>query len=392
MRSTFSTLAFLASALLVKDVAAGVMKRVVVTDEVFVSEEITVTKQADGQLVTGEPVYLTTITQHGQAMVVSSTQGAASAAAPVPVSTAAAAPPASSLAAAPVVQAPASSQAAEAAKKPAPTTLETVKSSTAPASSSSAAASPVSSSPATPASGGKRGIAYTNVADCSALASSGKMSWAYNWGVTDSGLPSGLEFVPALSKNDPAFIGPYVKAANEGIASGSVKYIKSFNEPDNAGQANMFDAVAAAAAHSAVMKQITGSVKIGTPSVSNGLNSAKTMGLDWMKTFLGACSGCQLDFIDIHWYQTPSAVPTLDGAVQDFKDHVTQAAALAPGKPIWVTEFAYLGGDEAAFIKAVLPFLEDSNSPVQRYSYFMAGNGHLGSGSGLSDSGKAYVA
>ena len=57
--------------------------------------------------------------------------------------------------------------------------------------------------------------------------------------------------------------------------------------------------------------------------------------------------------------------------------------------PIWLTEFGTTDGNDESFISTVLPWL-DSQSFVERYAYFMAENGKLLSGTGLSAAGQKY--
>lgn len=46
---------------------------------------------------------------------------------------------------------------------------------------------------------------------------------------------------------------------------------------------------------------LKGNMHLGSPAVTNG-----PKGLPWLVNFLVSCDGCNIDFINIHWY-----VPTL---------------------------------------------------------------------------------
>jgi hypothetical protein len=62
------------------------------------------------------------------------------------------------------------------------------------------------------------------------------------------------------------------------------------------------------------------------------------------------------------------------------------------GKNVWITEFGASGSDDQVntFLETVMPWL-DSQSFVERYSYFMASEGKLISGGSLSTYGKTFA-
>ena len=130
------------------------------------------------------------------------------------------------------------------------------------------------------------------------------------------------------------------------------------------------------------MQPFAGKAQLGSPAITNGGGS---MGLSWLSSFMSACSGCQIDFVAIHWYSNYAP---------DFIAHV-QAAYQQTGKPIWVTEFALTDSTDAqveAFIETVTTWM-DSTDYVHRYAYFMAAQGLLinSAGTGLSAIGSAYA-
>lgn len=71
----------------------------------------------------------------------------------------------------------------------------------------------------------------------------------------------------------------------------------SFNEPDNGGQSNI-DPTTAAALWKANIQPFAGKAKLVGPAVTNG------GGVQWLQQFLGNCTGCTIDAIAMHWYDT----------------------------------------------------------------------------------------
>ncbi|KAA6413431.1 MAG: hypothetical protein FRX48_03177 [Lasallia pustulata] len=260
-----------------------------------------------------------------------------------------------------------------------PTALSST--SVAPSSSSSAA-----STPSSYAANTKRGLAY-NTASLTSAFTSAPISWAYNWGDSTSGLPSEFEFVPMLWGLDDHTIG-WITTADAAVSSGT-GYLLGFNEPDIIvawGGSGISTADAVTGWNTYMQPFAGGATKLGSPGVSN---APAPQGLGWLAQFVEECSGCQIDFLVIHWYC--GSGDAVDSAIADFQGHVGQAITQANGKPVWITEFRYIGpGDESDFINQVLPWL-DANTGVERYSYFMASSGNLLTGTGLSATGEAYV-
>ncbi|KAF2402388.1 hypothetical protein EJ06DRAFT_462760, partial [Trichodelitschia bisporula] len=241
-----------------------------------------------------------------------------------------------------------------------------------------ASAAPSSDSAST--GSGKRGIAYNDATVCSAFSGKSQVSWAFNWEAQPKGtIPSGFEYVPTLHDTTSVFTSVWDQDVKAALASGS-KHLMGVNEPDYSGGANL-SPEGAAAAHKTYLQKYGSQAKLGSPSVTNG---GAPMGLDYLGKFLMACSDCQIDFVQIHWYNDASLV-------DDFKNHIQQAYKLS-NKPIWLTEFGATGSDAAvdAFLREVLPWL-DSQSYVERYAYFYAASGKLISGSGLSSYGSTYA-
>ncbi|PPJ52913.1 hypothetical protein CBER1_11574 [Cercospora berteroae] len=247
----------------------------------------------------------------------------------------------------------------------------------------SSAASSASSPASTGSSGsgsGKRGLAYNDASLTKCFEGSREITWAYNWGSASDGLSSDFMFVPTLWADGTEFTSKWSKNAQAAIDSGS-SHLFSFNEPDHDAQANMACGTAAAA-YKEYMNPFKGKAQLCAPSVTNG---GGQMGLTWLKDFLSQCTDCQIDCLNIHWYDSASNV-------EYFKKHIQDAAALAPGKPIYVSEFGATGSDEeiSQFLQEVMPWM-DSNSDVAGYAYFMTASGQLITGTEPSTYGKTYM-
>lgn len=61
------------------------------------------------------------------------------------------------------------------------------------------------------------------------------------------------------------------------------------------------DAVAGWKEHIQPLKSLKKQMYLGSPAVSNAAATDST-GLGWLAKFIEACSGCDVDFINIHWY------------------------------------------------------------------------------------------
>jgi hypothetical protein len=249
--------------------------------------------------------------------------------------------------------------------------------------SSSSAAPSASASSYSSSNGksGKRGLAFNDVKLTDCLSSSSKVSWAYNWGSSKpSGLSESIKFIPTLWGTDSLYTDSWDDNARKEIASGST-HLFSFNEPDLSEQSSLSPS-AAASAWMEYMQPLSSDAKLCAPSVTNG--GGGSMGLGWLKSFLGECAtlGCTIDCLNIHWYDSAENV-------EYFKKHISDAADLAPGKPIFVSEFAATG-DQEKFLETVMPWM-DSNDAVAGYSYFMASDGVLVSGNEPSSLGQVYV-
>lgn len=218
-----------------------------------------------------------------------------------------------------------------------------------------------------------------------------QVSWAYNWYQTSgSGFNPALEYVPMLWSDASDLTNSWATNAQASINAGS-KHLLGFNEPDlclaGAGSScmQMSDAVKAWKKY---MEPFAGKALLGSPAVTNG---GSPMGLTWLSNFMGNCTGCHIDFINIHWYSNKWA------GANYFKQQVQAAHEMSGGRPVWITEFgldsstAYTNAELQSFLEEVMDWM-DAQPYVQRYAYFMDTTNMLmnSDGSGMSDTGAMY--
>jgi hypothetical protein len=250
----------------------------------------------------------------------------------------------------------------------------------------SAAPAPASSSPEAavpaPSGGNKRMLAYNDPGLLSGfLGTNSKVGAKYNWGqVDDSASQAAVPFAPMLWS--PAHADTWQSNADKAIAAGA-KALLSFNEPDNAGQANM-DPASAAAAHIKYMNPYKGKIPISTPAITNSNNAGE--GISWLKAFISACNGqCAFDFIACHWYSD----------YNDLLQHLKDVHVAGGGLPVWLTEFAPIGGsiDPNSFVAEITHELDTNPdySFVEQYAYFMVSDGTLTSGGQPNTLGQTFA-
>ncbi|MCJ1349425.1 hypothetical protein MMC31_007665 [Peltigera leucophlebia] len=243
------------------------------------------------------------------------------------------------------------------------------------------------------ASGSKRGLAYNNESpSLQPWVSHPKISWGHCWASVDFSLPQSLEFVPTLADLTPDSLPYWDANVKKALArqTGETKYLQFLNEPDQPGQKALTDPASAAAAFKQYMnKYAAPNVKLGSPSVTNGVVNG--MGLEYLKKFLAACQGCTIDFIPVHWYGCGDGCAVAQD-VALFKEQIQDAINLASGKPVWIPEFQHLGSLESqkTFLESVLPWL-DNKPEIERYAYFMVKNGFLLTDNQLNEVASAYV-
>jgi hypothetical protein len=263
----------------------------------------------------------------------------------------------------------------------------------------SASAPIEASAPGDAAVGGpcKRGIA-AGAAPSAALApspSSPGVSWWYNWASQGSGAAAGIEFVPMIwGRNN----------LNDSVPSGS-NYVLGFNEPNFIAQANMTPAQAAAAWPTVEATAKAAGIPLVSPAV-NFCGSASdpsqcsdpsiTDPYAYLTAFFAACSGCEVDYVAVHWYNCD--LPSLQSYIDGDPNGGGLQGFVQFGKPIWLTEFScdpsHSAADQKAYMQAAIPYLE-SNQHVFRYSWFSADpipNAVLMNADGsLTDLGTTYV-
>jgi Glycosyl hydrolase catalytic core len=245
-----------------------------------------------------------------------------------------------------------------------------------------------------PPSGWKRGLAYGYNSNADLTALSKGIGWWYNWaaapdGTLSKGFTSGLEFVPMIwgSPVNTQTLASQVPAG--------AKYLLTFNEPNFGSQANLTPSQAAALWPQIQAFAKSRGMKIVSPAVNYcGSPCNDTNPFDWLTKFFAACTGCEVDYVAMHWYAcTKSALTsTLAQYEQKF------------GKQLWVTEFSCLDTSsdvtdsyELAYMKDAVAALE-ADPMVFRYAWFTGRSSGsppisvLGSGSGtLTPLGQQYA-
>jgi len=266
------------------------------------------------------------------------------------------------------------------------TTFATVTSAAAPTSVPASVPAPGSTGP-------KRGLSYNGVSLANLFSGKG-VSWGYNWGQSSGGL-SGIEFVPMLWGLNDALTGTWTASVAAAKGAG-VTHLLGFNEPDLPPQANpsgnqaLLTVAQSIAGYKQYLQPYAGQFKLGSVAVTNGLSApdGSPMGVNYLKQFVAGCSGCQIDFVVMHWYAGGSAqdmLLNLQGQVQAIYDAGGQ-------RPVWITEFQALNTDPAVqgdFLSQAIAWL-DGCSMVERYAYFDVDTS-LTSGGGLSALGKIYI-
>ncbi|RMZ80921.1 hypothetical protein DV737_g2749, partial [Chaetothyriales sp. CBS 132003] len=256
-------------------------------------------------------------------------------------------------------------------------------------SSTSSTVSSASASSTSSSSSSKLGLSYNTASLLSAFDGT-SASWAYNWAASADGtISSDLEYVPMLWGLKS--VSGWSDAAASAISSGST-HLLSFNEPDLSSQSDMEPATAAEN-HIEYLNPFADQAEIGSPAITNGAGTDPLMGIDWLNAFFKACGGeCQVDFVAFHWYDAASNIDGFKSHVQD----VIDAASSNGVSKVWLTEFGTTSGSDSEivdFITEATSFL-DSTAEVERYAYFMVGEGSgqlLSSSGELNTLGEAYV-
>ena len=197
-----------------------------------------------------------------------------------------------------------------------------------------------------------------------ALIKSG-VTWYYTWGPDHHGItsPRGVAFVPMIWGAGSVTNANLREVKHEG------RYLLGFNEPDNAGQANM------TVSHALRLwpRLMSTGMRLGSPAVATG---AATRG-GWLDRFMRGASArhYRVGFVTVHWYGGDFVTAR---AVSELKAYL-KAIHARYRKPLWLTEFALIrfgaqttfpsARRQAAFVTAATTMLRHLPY-VQRYAWF----------------------
>ena len=221
----------------------------------------------------------------------------------------------------------------------------------------------------------KRGIA-TTLPPAVALAPTASIpgvSWYYNWATKPtSGADPNVEFEPMIwgSGSLPATI------------PSNARYLLGFNEPNLSASGSADMTPQQAASDWPQVEALAGPLGIPIASPAVNLCSGDCVGAPdpytWLQDFFSACSGCEVDFVAVHFYGCalettgPANDPTEWIGLEPYLENFYRF-----GKPIWLTEFSCDASQtvaaQTAYMQAAIPYLE-SNPHVYRYSWFSASN------------------
>ncbi|BGP39137.1 hypothetical protein JCM10449v2_003075 [Rhodotorula kratochvilovae] len=222
-------------------------------------------------------------------------------------------------------------------------------------SSTSAASSPASTSSS---NGCRKGVGYNDAKYTTNL----DICWAYNWASTGGdGIRDGAMYVPMLWGTKS--LDGWTDNANAAIKAGAT-HVLGFNEPDLPEQANLSPSAAAQLWLDQV-EPLAGSAKLVSPGVTNGvkLDNGSALGVPWLQEFLAACSGCTIDAVALHWYDSA-------GNTAYFTKYLEESHSTL-NKPIWLTEFMGTGtpDEQKTFLEFAVPWLEQQDW-IERYAAF----------------------
>ena len=112
---------------------------------------------------------------------------------------------------------------------------------------------------------------------------------------------------------------------NVAISRGS-QHVLAFNEPDICRvEGSCLSPEDAAEAYLSYIQPFKGSLFLGAPAVSNGLN-----GKSWLKSFFQVCQACHFDFLPVHWYDSATNEEYFKLYMKEMHDDF--------GLPLWITE------------------------------------------------------
>ncbi|EIW52701.1 uncharacterized protein TRAVEDRAFT_53142 [Trametes versicolor FP-101664 SS1] len=161
----------------------------------------------------------------------------------------------------------------------------------------------------------------------------------------------GFDFWPMLWGGDASRLAAFDSAVTAGLGT----IILGFNEPNEIGQSNLDPGTAAALWRQHIEPKRALGYQTAAPAVSIASN-----GIPWLRSFIQACSGCNFDYVAVHWYGV--GFSNMVQYLTTFHDTF--------GLPILLTEFAeenLNGGtqptsaDVMAFMKQALPFFDETS-------------------------------
>ncbi|GAB2806885.1 glycoside hydrolase family protein [Ferruginibacter profundus] len=218
-------------------------------------------------------------------------------------------------------------------------------------------------------------------------------SWYYGWSINRPSFGT-EQFVPMTWGKGTATID------NVGYLAGrpDVDHLLSFNEPDNASQANIPIIDTAIARYKTMMQS---GLRLGSPVTTQDQMSGAGK---WGTNFMAAAQALQLrvDFIPLHWYdwgnQTNNQATdslTAEAVFGRFKNYMDKIHTAYPAQQLWVTEFnANATRTSAVVHKYFMKLASDwmnATDYIERYSYFFpAAVPAVDATGALTDAGKYW--
>jgi len=187
--------------------------------------------------------------------------------------------------------------------------------------------------------------------------------WYYDWNPLPAAPNPSQEYVPMAAKTTDAVI-LYNNALANAYVTNKLTYFLAFNEPDVNG-ITVATAVSLWKEYMEPIRSHNGNYRLGAPAVSSGSG-----GLTWIEAFIQECTGCNIDFVPLHWYGSNA---------NTFESYVASFHTAVGSRTLWVTEFAcvqYSSSDPACDQTSVYNFMGqttawlDGQSYIFRYAWF----------------------
>lgn len=242
----------------------------------------------------------------------------------------------------------------------------------------------------------KRGVCINKMTENEAKTLSQGVSWFYNWHwkTEYKYLSVDMEYFPMVWGAKPENLTDFVKELEKGAKP---THVLVLNEPNLKDQAFVSPEVAAKAYLEAEKVANKHGIKIIGPHMALGSGADKsitaldpienkqvtyTFMIPYLNAFYHFVGGVdKIDAIAVHSY----------GNIGELKWMIKMLQEKYPGKPIWITEFAWWGAKNAGqtylYMKEAVELFEKTPA-VEKYAWFKA---HMGNGnrmSLLSDDGK----